>query len=266
MNEYDETMLRRWLLHQLSADQTQPLEQQLLQDDELGARLHATETDLLDDFARDRLDATDRAAVVQHLLAAPHNRERLRFAAVLARHNAPSPTSAQRSDAPKPGQQTRSMRQPPKRRWFMAWGGLAAACAVLIVAVGLHHRGNAIPEATSTSAMTIALADPTRGATITEVRVPHAIDTIRLQAEVESSTPGTRYTLTIADRTHTVFSATDLVPREAAPYHYVNVEIAARTLGQGERIVRVAPQEVGAPTTVWRLHVAAIAAPSQNTK
>lgn len=265
MNEYDETMLRRWLMHQLPADQAQPLEQRLLQDDELGTSLRAAETDLLDDFACGRLDATDRAAVAKHVLSSAHDRYRVQFAAALARHAEPPATTVSTPD------DTRrhfwvSIRKPSTRRRVAIWSGLTAACAVLAIAVGLNVSNRGRSGIAEQSAMTIALAEPERGATATEIRIPQGIGIIRLQAEVEAGAPDTRYTLTVADRNHTVFIATNLLPKDAPPYHYVNVDIATRSLGQGERVVRVAPQEAGAPTTVWRLHIAAIAEPSQNTK
>ncbi len=253
MTEITETMLRRWLLHQLPVDQARQLEQRLLQDDELGAYLRAVETDLLDDYARDRLTVADRMAVASHLLATPRDRERLRFAAALAQHDAPLMATARTPDANRRVAHARPPRWSSRRRLAVTWGGLAAACAVLVAVVGLNLHNGEAPSSAKQAVMTITLAEPRRGANVAEIRIPHGIDKIRLQAEVGSAAPQTRYTLTVSDGAHTVFSAKNLLPREAPPYRYVQVMIAAQTLGNGEHRVKVAPEGTTGAATAWSI-------------
>ncbi|HEX7326859.1 MAG TPA: hypothetical protein VF292_16135 [Rhodanobacteraceae bacterium] len=257
MSEYDEPLLRRWLLHQLPEDQAQALEQRLFEDRELSGRVAEAETDLLDDFVRNRLGAADRTAVREHLLATSQDRDRLRFAEALA-HHAARPAPIAPSNAPAAREHAVPVRRPrwPHRHRAIAWGGVAAACVAALVVAALVHRGG-VPSGTAAQAtITIALADPRRGASLTQVRIPPDTGRVRLQAEVDSDSPGTRYTLIIADGQRTLIRARNLVPRRAGPYRYVQLVMAARLLGSGERSVRVAKQGSTEATTIWSVDVA----------
>lgn len=256
MNESDAPMLRRWLLHQLPADQAGPLEERLLQDDAFGACVRAAETDLLDDFARDRLGAADRAAVARYLLASPENRGRLRFAAALAQRVSAKPAAAPMASKAASAPRIRPAHGPSRHRRAIAWGGLAAACAVVLAVVIVVRHNPQAPEAAAPTIATISLVDPNRGTTVPEVRVPRDTQTIRLQAEVGTQSSAARYTLTIAAGPHTLFHARNLVPREAGPYSYVQVEMKARVLGDGDRRISVA-QQGSTANAVWVIHVAA---------
>lgn len=257
MSDYDEPLLRRWLLHQVPEDQARVLERRLFEDRELSGRLLEAETNLLDDFVRDRLGAAERAAVREHLLAAPEDRGRLRFATALA-GRAAQPTPIAPSNAPVARRRPTPVRRPrwPQRYKAVAWGGVAAACVAVLVGAAWIHR-NRIPSGIAAQAtVTIALADPHRGSSLTQVQIPPDTSRVRLQVEVDSDSPHARYTLVIADGQRTLVRARDLIPQRAGPYRYVQIVTAARTFGGGERSVRVAPQGSAAATKVWYVDVA----------
>lgn len=257
MSDYDEPLLRRWLLHQLPEDQAQALEQRLFEDRELSGHVAEVETDLLDDLARNRLSAADRTAATEHLLATTQDRDRLRFATALAHHAAPPAPGAQ-TDTPAANGHAVPGRRPrwPQRRQAIAWGGIAAACTAVLVIAVLVHRGDVPPGTAAQATVTIALADPRRGASLTQVRIPPDTDRIRLQAEVDPDSTGARYTLVVADGQRTLIRARNLVPHRAGPYRYVQIVMTTRILGSGERSVRVATQGSTEATTVWSVDVA----------
>lgn len=247
-------MLRRWLLHQLPEDQSQALEARSMQDESFGMDVHTVETDLLDDFARGRLDAADRAAVARHLLATPADRARLRFAAALARAAAAAPAAdvTRRRRAPRALAKSESRWS---RRRTLAWGGLAAACVVVLAVAITLQRGSRPSGNMAQTMVTVALADPRRGAAVTEIRVPRGTAKVRLQAEVDSDALGARYTLTVADGARTLARVSHLAPRRAGPYRYVEIVMPAAALGEGERRVSLAIEGSSAPPTTWSIDV-----------
>ncbi|MGB8377537.1 MAG: hypothetical protein WCE70_03585, partial [Rhodanobacteraceae bacterium] len=114
-----EHTLRNWLLHRLADAETSALEQRLLLDGEFLARVEEAEYDLIDDYARDRLDADERLAVETHLLGSAAGRQRASVAQALAQMREPQPIM-----------QTESARSPARksqRRHFAADAGLARA-------------------------------------------------------------------------------------------------------------------------------------------
>src|SRR5690349_4773013 len=72
--------LRCLLLHRLSEEEAQRLEEQLMQDAETADLFRHEETDLVDDYAKGLLAAEDRRAFEQHLLADPAIRQRVKVA------------------------------------------------------------------------------------------------------------------------------------------------------------------------------------------
>ena len=248
----DET-LRLWLLHRQAPSDVEMLEQALLQDEAFAIRLRAIETDLLDDFAGQRLSDDDRDAVATHLLATPDDRARLRIAVALARRRGIWSQQQRTANAHRHG--TAVLAESSRRvRRRIAGGLLASACAAVIAVVGLRHHGGierpAMPDAVVTVAL---LADQQRGAPREEVRIPHAASTIRLQVEVGAAAARDRYTLSIAEGARTVFSARDLVAHVAGPYRFVEVTFAARTLPDGTYRVRVASQGAAASEMTWSI-------------
>jgi hypothetical protein len=72
---------RRFLLGQLSDEETKAFEEQLLTDDELVAETDAVQTELYDQFVRGELTADERAVFAQRFAS---RRERMIFASALA--------------------------------------------------------------------------------------------------------------------------------------------------------------------------------------
>lgn len=261
--------LRDLLLHRLTEEEAQRLEEQLMQDAEVADLLRQEETDLVDDYAQGRLAADDREAFERHLLPDPGIRQRVKIARGLhdfaARHRAASGKAM----APAGGN--------PWRRGPI----LAAAVFVLcVLAVGLVLRASRQadgPEAVVTqqtpdavlegdpstlepSASIVLLADVQRGGQTQVVRVRAGAGPVRLQAEATSSDSSLAYRLSITDESgRSVFAMSDLRPQESGGYVFVEAPIPAGTLGTGSRTVTLEPQRPGVESFTWQLDVQAAA-------
>ena len=244
MTEPTDETLRSWLLGRIPLQQAEQLEQRLLEDEDFGQRLRAVENDLLDDFARERLQGEERERAAQYFAATPADRARLRIARALAAIAGAAPASRathpHRRDAT-PGHRVHGARG---RRVF-AVGVFASACAIAIAVVGIRLR---TPEQAAVPAMTITLMDSQqRGAQTARLLVPRTAANLRLQAEVGASAPDAHYTLRIEDADAAIFTAKDLVPRVTGPYQFVEVTLPSALLATGLHRVRVVSQ--GAPET-----------------
>jgi len=258
----DTDILRRWLLHQLPATQAEALEERLFDDDathggDFAAALREAEHDLVDDYARGRLGADERAAFERHLLQTAHDRSHLVFARALATKADTAPPAAHRAmsgrGAAAPAQARRT-----RRRRLAIGGALAASfAAALLVLSGIRPPTRPIaPESTATtgtSIQTIALlASAQRGANDLEAKIAHGTDRIRLQVEIAQPRAGERYGLRVADGARIVFAADELPLQQAGPYAYVEATLPASVLGAGVREISVRPQGSDAAAVfVW---------------
>jgi HEAT repeat protein len=247
MIEPSDATLRRWLLQQLPTEDAAPLEQRLLEDADFSERLHAAETDLLDDFARGHLDETERAAAAHLLTATPRDRIRLRIAFALARltGHAPAALRLRHGSASATHRHVGS----PLRRRRAAAASLFAACALIAVVVGLNLRQGGTP-AGKESTITL-LANQQRGMTSAAIAIPRATATIRLQAEVDGADTQQRYTLDIEQGGHSLFTAHAIAVRVSGPYRFVEVSVPATALRAGEHRVRVVAEGAVPSESTW---------------
>ncbi|HSN88036.1 MAG TPA: hypothetical protein VL025_14860 [Thermoanaerobaculia bacterium] len=120
MNDHE--ILRRFLLGDLDAGQTDELEQRLLEEEDLFDLAEAVEADLLDAAARGTLSSAERGRVLRRLAASPEGRARLALARGL--------TSLSRDKAPAEVLAFRLLARP----WVRA---AAVAASLLVVPAGL---------------------------------------------------------------------------------------------------------------------------------
>jgi hypothetical protein len=237
VNDIDDDLLRAWLLHRPVDERTAAaLEERVLKDDAFGVRLHAIETDLIDDHARGLLDEEDRRAVARWLLATPADRARLRTAVALTA----TIRSADSARARAPSTRRESRR--PRRR---AWLALASAAAVVLTVLAFRQYGGYAPPTAglASNAPTITLLATRQRGTRTDpdatITVARAAPATRLQVEVIDGNDATRYTLSVADATHTVFEMRSLAARTVGPYRFVEATLATGSLREGAFQVRV---------------------------
>jgi len=256
MNEPTDETLRSWLLRRLPAQEAEPLEQRLLQDDAFGERLREAETDLLDDLARGRLGDDERAQAAEYVAATPQARARLRFAAALARVRGQSPPMRFADGdrhAARRGPADRCVRWLPRGRPAIAAGLFASVCAIAIAVVGLHWRSGVAPGSAAIETTVTLMADRQRGAQAEQVRIPPDAVTIRLQVEVDAADAQARYTLSIDDARPDPFTARGLVARQAGPYRFVEVAVDTKALADGPHRVRVAVEGAQTPPALWSI-------------
>jgi len=247
MIEPSDATLRRWLLQQLPPEDAAPLEQRLLEDADFGERLHAAETDLLDDFARGHLNETERAAAAYLLTATPRDRIRLRIAIALARLTGHAPAALRLRHAS--ASATHRHAGSPLRRRRAAAASLFAACALVALVVGLNLRQSgthAGKEATIT-----LLANQQRGMTTAAITIPRATTTIRMQVEVDAGDAQRRYTLDIEQGGRSLFAAHAIAVRESGSYRFVEVAVPATALRAGEHRVRVVAEGAVPSESTW---------------
>jgi hypothetical protein len=84
----------RYLLGQLSESEQERIEQTYLADESWQERLAVAEDDLIDDYVRGRLGASDRTAFESHFLNSPRRHERVAFARALQQLTRPTPAVA----------------------------------------------------------------------------------------------------------------------------------------------------------------------------
>lgn len=235
--------LRDLILHRLPEPRARELEDRLMLEDDGAERLQDATYDLLDDYVRGRLAASERAAVEQHLLSSSEDLQRAAIAKCIALRPRASPAAARA--------------QAPSRIW--AVGALIAACVVVAaILITRFPRGDGAapgvqmaaadrgkPAREAISATLTLLANAARGASVRTVVVPAGAAAVRLQAEVSGAPRETyRLVLTNADG-RVLFSVAHLLAHAAGAYQYVEADVPARDLPP-EAHVLVAPEHGGA--------------------
>lgn len=253
MIEPTESTLRRWLLGQLPASEAEHLERTLLEDNELGQRLRDAENDLLDDFARERLQGDERAKAATYFEVTPNDRARLRVARALA--------SAVGSQAEKGTHHPRTAKIAQRtahgkrsRRAMLVARALASACAVLVAVVGVRvWRSVEAPDQASAPPFTITLTGGAqRGAAPIEIVVPRGVASVRVQAEVDGA-PAARYALRIDGGDAAGYTADRLVALSAGAYRYVESTVPVSALAPGRHDVRIFAEGNPAAESSWVL-------------
>lgn len=142
---YDDRLLARYLLSDLSPDETARLDERSVADDEFASRLSAVENDLLDAYVRDELSPADMERFRSSYLSSARRRQKVEFAEALlalekrAAARAPQTGSVAASESEsQPG--SRYGRVSPLARWAPQWGFAAAALAMLVVAGYLQRQ------------------------------------------------------------------------------------------------------------------------------
>jgi hypothetical protein len=151
MSPFDETRARRYLLGQLSEDETTALEDEYFASSEALEGVWAVENDLVDAFVAGELAPEERAAFERHYLASALHRERLATARVLrAATEGATRTAASRGRIP---------------TWSV-WLTVAATIVLVLASRGLRERPEAPAgpvaqvEATPTATAPTSLAAP----------------------------------------------------------------------------------------------------------
>jgi len=85
-NYEDQSPIRRYLLHQLTGEEQQQIEQRLLTEDGVLEELEIAEDELIDEYLSERLSEDERHGFEENFLASPERQEKLRFSRSLRRY------------------------------------------------------------------------------------------------------------------------------------------------------------------------------------
>lgn len=130
MMDYDDNLLRRYLLDQLSEDEKEQVERRLLADDGLFEAAEAVEGDLLHAYVRGELTAAERQSIDRRLAASPRGKARLELARGMSQWADSQPLPAPRTAGKDGGGQV----TPFRRRTIQPFAGFALAASLLLAA------------------------------------------------------------------------------------------------------------------------------------
>jgi len=223
----DDDTLRALLLHRLSEQDVAAHSERIVLEAEFCEQLQDLETDLLDDYARGRLTAEDRAAVERYLLVSPTQRERVRTARALSQLTQP-----------------RHRARRALLRWAVPTGALlAAGIAGLSLAPALitHWTDPVTIPSTLTQNVSL-LADSQRSRTVRTLHLNPGASQIRLQLEIPGPSAQSAYRLVIAgDPGSPVQVLEGLEPIQSGPYRFIEVSIPVRMLARGAHRLTLTP-------------------------
>ncbi|HVQ39170.1 MAG TPA: tetratricopeptide repeat protein, partial [Pyrinomonadaceae bacterium] len=136
-NYDDQSLLRRYLLNQLTGDEQEKLEQRLMADDKLFEQVPAAEDELIDQYLADLLSKEEEEMFEKHFLATPERQQKLRFGKALQKY-----VTTHASPAPKKNLTQSEGASGSHSAWawpqFLSASPLrAAASVVLILVAGL---------------------------------------------------------------------------------------------------------------------------------
>lgn len=129
--EGDDDLLRRYLLGELSEEETERLEPRLLEDDRLLEQMEAVEGDILAEYAQGELTREQEREVRRRLIATEDGKARL--AMVRSLHRVANETAAART----PMGEVVPLSRPQSKRSFPYTPVTALAAALLLAVVGL---------------------------------------------------------------------------------------------------------------------------------
>jgi hypothetical protein len=145
-HQYDEQLLTRYLLGEVSEQEAERLDESSIADAAFASHLDAVENDLVDAYVEGMLSGETLARFENFYLSSPNRREKVEFAKALLRFNEKTMAAAAHSDTARAATGVRSEDQALRRhvpgRWFtvprlgLQWG--FAAAAVLMFAAALY--------------------------------------------------------------------------------------------------------------------------------
>jgi len=121
----EEALLRQYLLGTLPESEWDPIERELLTNDDFAQTVEVVEDEIVDDYLDGTLSRADKRAVERHFLRSPEHHHKLQFARLLRSHL--------RKEKPP----ERPYFVPPAIRPQIFWAGFTAIAALLLLTAGL---------------------------------------------------------------------------------------------------------------------------------
>lgn len=228
MNPREDRELRiAYLLGRMPEEERDAVADRLFSDPSFAELMEESERDLLDQYARGELSVEDRAAVELRLLESDRQREKLRFASVMA------------------GRRVNLVRKPSALR---VWGAIAAAVVIAAGTWALWPRHTpasqpspqarsreAAPAQSKSPAIFAALLSPggTRDGRRQQVRLPSATGQLRFDLELHDAKPAPAYSVQLVQAGQVLWQQAEVVPSQEAGQPILTLRIPAPTFKAG---------------------------------
>lgn len=144
--KYDERLLVRYLLGDLSREETERLDELSIVDDDFACRLSSAENDLVDSYVRKELSPADTERFTSVYLPSPRRRQKLEFAETLLGFK-PVATAQTAQTPATPVQEISSgpVLEPPRKGFSLGWWprlAFAGISLALLLTAGYLFREN----------------------------------------------------------------------------------------------------------------------------
>ncbi|MGZ5434629.1 MAG: hypothetical protein ACXWID_01730 [Pyrinomonadaceae bacterium] len=142
-----QTTIREYLLGRLPSEQQAHFEELLLTSDEVFEELGNVEDELVDEYVREELTASDRESFESHFIAAPEHQAKLRFARTFRKYVAAEGPEYQVATDERVAEELPMQAIRPSSRWFGFLPirnpiyGYAMTAAVVLLVVGVSWIG-----------------------------------------------------------------------------------------------------------------------------
>lgn len=260
--------IRDFLLDRLTLEQAEPLEELMIRDEAFFSEVQEAEDELVDEYVLETMNSADAERFRERMNRIADLQDRVALRRVLVRQlqrSAAAPVAAPVKIGP--------VRW---RRWdrFLIPGFALGIVALLFVSFETIHRKGIPPQTAQSSAAPgagqVGAADSSVAAVLflpahvargaaQQPSVLHVGDAgvVKLELEANSADGSARWQVRISDRTGTVFSAQDLVERQAGIVSYVVADVPASQLQPQLYSVTLSPQlnSNGSPSSSWDLQV-----------
>lgn len=144
--KYEERLLIRYLLGDLSREETERLDELSIVDDDFACRLSSAENDLVDAYVRKELPHADAERFTTVFLSSPRRRQKLQFAETFLGFKPPvKAQTAEAPAAPAPEIPSIPLPEPPRKRFSLGWGprlAFAGMSIALLLIAGYLFREN----------------------------------------------------------------------------------------------------------------------------
>ncbi len=146
-NETQQQTIRDYLLGDLLGEQQAQFEERLLTSDAVYEELVIIEDELIDEYLREELSASERESFESHFLAAPEHQEKLRFARTFTKYVAAEGPKHQVATDERVAEEPPTQTSRPSSRWFGFLPirnpiyGYALTAALVLVVVGVTWLG-----------------------------------------------------------------------------------------------------------------------------
>lgn len=259
INATQQQAIRDYLLGILPTEQQAQFEERLLTSDEVYEELLIVEDELISEYLREELQASDRESFESHFLAAPEHQEKLRFARTFRKYVAAESAVRPQEAAAVPLTERETVEfprpkasRPTKSRWL---GFLpiqnpiyryAMTAAVVLVLVGVSWIGwrnlNSGPRDPGRVLSVVLTPGLSRGADDGSNRLtvpPGATDTVRLQLLLPENRHES-YEATLVDaESRTVTTKRDLPKEPVNGQPAVVLDVAASLVPAGDYRVKL---------------------------